>query len=218
MQEIKIREGYFITFEGVDGAGKSTHVAKLCEYLDEKGYQTVRYREPGGTPFGEDIRKVLLSRDKRTSLSDMLLFNAARSEGTSSIIKPALARGNLVVADRYYDSTRVYQGIVGSLDLGEVNQVIRIATQGVIPDLTLLIDADPMIVSRGEKDQFEARGVGYQQKLRNGFLEIADKERKRIKIIPYRREDIGGMQSQIRRIVDESLKQHIKDARYGVTI
>jgi len=197
-------EGYFITFEGIDGIGKTTHITQLRRYLVDNDHSVFIYREPGGTKFGEGLRAVLKdSTVSRTSIAELLAFNAARHVGVEQIVRPALENGQVVLADRFDDSTVVYQGICGGLDLEVVNSVINIATNGLKPNLTFLIDADPSIAIRGGGDHFEDRGKGYQEELRKGFLDLAKDEPERFRIIPYRKDEFEEMQEEIRGIVAE---------------
>lgn len=190
--------GKFITFEGGEGSGKSTQARLLAERLRSLGHEVVLTREPGGAPFAERVRELLL--DARTPehspLSEALLFYAARADHLERTIRPALARGAIVVCDRFSDSTRVYQGHAGSLPQAVLDDLERIAVRPSGPDLTLVIDLDPAVglsratLRRGAKgaadtgaDRYEGRAAVYHRALREGFLAIAKAEPQRCVVI-----------------------------------
>jgi len=200
-------KGYFISFEGIDGVGKSSQASLLADYLGEMRHRNVlSYREPGGTDFGEALRRVLKNPEtSRTSLAEMLAFSAARAEGVEKVVRPALDRGEIVIADRFFHSTEVYQGICGRVDIDDLRTVTRIATGGLIPDLTFLIDADPNDAIKSDRDHYENKGMDFQRRLRAGFLKLFDENLERFRIIPYRKGDIEGMQGEIRGLVDAFL-------------
>ena len=167
----------FIAFEGGEGAGKSTQEQRLAEHLTGFGHEVVRTREPGGTPAAEAIRGIVLSPEFAglDSRSEALLFAAARGEHAARIIRPALERGAIVVCDRYLDSSVAYQGFGRDLGASTVRDLSLWATGGLIPDLTIVLDIDPVIgLSRiTAPDRLEAEPLAYHQRVRAAFLEIA---------------------------------------------
>jgi len=179
-----------LTFEGIDGCGKTTQVLLTYRYLLAKGYPVQLFREPGSTPVAEKIRDILL--DKRLTITDvteLLLYEAARAELTGRELQPALSRGQFVLCDRFYDSTTAYQGYGRKLDIRMVRSLHKVAVGGVVPDLTFLLDVDLRTAfSRCGKnlDRLESQSKAFFNRVRRGFLEIARKERKRIKVIDAR--------------------------------
>jgi dTMP kinase len=169
----------FFSFDGIDGAGKSTQVRLLETALRERGLEVVVCRDPGSTPLGERIREVLLTSGSGTPIgrrSEMLLYMAARAQLVDQVIRPALDSGRIVIADRYLLANVVYQGHAGGLDPQEIWQVGRVATQGLLPDCVFLLDMDPdQAVQRLDRplDRMESQGSAYRQRLRVGFLQEA---------------------------------------------
>jgi dTMP kinase len=162
-------------------------------------------REPGSTPIGEKIRKILLDKknDQMTPESEMLLYMAARSQLVTQRIQPALKKGVIVVCDRFLDSTRAYQGFGLGMDMRIINSLGAFAARGIAPDLTVYIDLAPrqgLSARRREKDRIENRSLSYHQKVRRGYLALAKQEPKRIKVVKQQR-DIAATQGMIRRIV-----------------
>jgi dTMP kinase len=172
--------GRFITFEGIDGSGKSTQARLLADTLRLEGVQTVLTREPGGSPGAEEIRRLLVegNPDRWSAETEILLFTAARRDHLEKTIEPALAAGKTVISDRFADSTRVYQGATRG-DLRAHVDHLHAEMIGREPDLTFVIDMDPgAALSRGlarnsGEDRFEDFGAGFQLKLRGGFLSLA---------------------------------------------
>ncbi len=172
--------GLFITFEGIDGSGKSTQARLLSAYLKSKGTDVVLTREPGGSPGAEEIRRLLVegSPDRWTPETEILLFTAARRDHLEQTIRPALARGATVISDRFADSTRVYQGAARG-ELADLVNRLHEMVIGVEPDLTFIIDMEPAeALSRGlarksGEDRFEDMGESFQAKLRQGFYQLA---------------------------------------------
>lgn len=169
--------GAFIAFEGGEGAGKSTQEARLAARLIGAGHEVVRTREPGGTPAAEAIREVVLSPayaglDAR---AEALLFAAARGEHVARVIRPAIARGAIVVCDRYIDSSIAYQGVGRSLGVERVRDLSTWATNGLMPDLTVVLDVDPVIglARLIEPDRLEAEPLAYHASVRQAFLDLA---------------------------------------------
>ena len=181
--------GRFITFEGGEGAGKTTQARRLADHIMARGHQVVVTREPGGSPFAEKVRDLALEAFEPgpCQLAETLLFNAARADHLDKVIRPALDRGRWVICDRFLDSTRVYQGEVGGLEEGVLDSLDEIVVAGTRPDLTVVIDLDPVVglarveqrrgaASARDVDRFETRGADYHEKLREGFLKIARRE------------------------------------------
>ena len=188
-----ISRGKFITFEGGEGAGKSTQINLLADKLKGAGFQVLLTREPGGSPGAEAVRHVLLSGAAEPFGTDMeaILFAAARSDHVEQVIKPALKRGINVLCDRYYDSSRVYQGMTGDVDEGMIASLVNVACEDAWPDLTLILDLDPeeglrrANKRRGNEvaDRYEKEDFAMQVARRNGFLKIADEEPERCVVI-----------------------------------
>lgn len=185
--------GLFITFEGGEGAGKSTQIARLAEKLRDKRYGVLVTREPGGSAGAEAVRHVLLSgaAEPLGAKAETLLFAAARIDHLDSTIRPALQRGEIVLCDRFADSTRVYQGTTGGIDLRFIKSVEKLALDGTRPDLTLLLDIDPEEGLRraaarrgeGEVDRFEKEALDIHRRRREAFLAIAAAEPDRCCVI-----------------------------------
>lgn len=187
--------GRFITFEGPEGGGKSTHVKELAETLRSLGKTVLLTREPGGTPLAEKIRGLVREEleDPPVTRSEVLLFLAARAQVVANVIKPALARGEWVLCDRFADSTFAYQGYGRGIDVGLLRQLNDFATEGLVPDLTILLDVPPE-VSRARlaerqaatatvADRIELAGREFHRRLRDGFLELAKGEPERFTVI-----------------------------------
>lgn len=182
-------KGVFITFEGIDGCGKSTQLALLKEELDKEGLEYIEVREPGGTVVGEKIRNILLDKknDSMTRMAELLLFEAARAQITEEVIVPALTRGTHVICDRFYDSTSAYQGYANKMGRDLTDFLNLKATNDTRPDITFLLDIDPEAAYkrravRGEEDRIELMGLSYQEKVREGYLELARSE-ERIRVV-----------------------------------
>ena len=183
-------QGLFITFEGIDGSGKSTQARALETRLAGLGRSVIRTREPGGSPGAEDIRRLLVEGDpeKWSAETELLLFTAARRDHLEKTITPALSQGQVVISDRFADSTRVYQGATRGDLRAMVDDLHRLMIARE-PDLTLIIDMDPEAaltrgLARGSgEDRFEDFGLGFQQKLRTGFLNLASEVPDRCKVI-----------------------------------
>ena len=168
--------GLFVTFEGIDRSGKTTQARLLVEAL---GADAVAVREPGGTPFGERVRELLKDPDAQIGPhAEALLFAAARAELCRQVIRPALARGRVVVSDRFLDSSLAYQGAARGLGVDEVLEINRWATEGLLPDLTILLTIDPFAAARraGEVDRFEGEGTALQERVRAAYEQLAEAE------------------------------------------
>jgi len=182
-----MQKGLFITFEGGDGCGKTTQIKLLDEYLRNKGYKTLLTREPGSKGLGVKLREILLNYDGEVSpVCESFLFLADRAQHVDCIIKPALKEGVIVLCDRHTDSTVAYQGYGRGLDLEQIHNLNRIATSGLKPDLTIVLDVDVETSQKRvgkEKDRMESAGIEFFQKVRQGFLEIAKQEPQRVKVV-----------------------------------
>jgi len=184
--------GFFLTVEGIDGAGKSTQARMLAERLRVLGREVVETREPGGAPGAEEIRRLLVEGDPErwSPESEILLFTAARRDHVERVVEPALSRGAVVLCDRYIDSTRAYQG-AGAPDQRDLVDLLHRLTIGLDPDLTLIFDLDPAAAlerarrraSDLAEDRFERKGQGFQARLREEFLAIAAAEPARCALI-----------------------------------
>ena len=190
-----MQRGVFITFEGSEGCGKSTQIqslAKRCQALNQPVLLT---REPGGTPIGEVIRHLLKFSEEAKEMrpeTELLLFTASRAQLVRERVQPALDAGNVVIADRFYDSTTVYQGVARKLDGQAVNFINAFAVGGCKPDITFLLDLDPELahqrmLSRAEpgnvQDRMESEPLAFYQRVRGGYLDLARKENERIVVI-----------------------------------
>lgn len=191
--------GWFITFEGIDGSGKSSHLRKAALYLSSRGADPVLTREPGGTAIGAQIRSLLLSKDSHgiSPEAETILYAADRAEHVRKLISPSLAAGRIVLCDRYTDSTVAFQGYGRGLDLSFINELNRVATAGLRPDLTLLFDVDP-VIARGRldvraagtaskepqpADRFDDEEHDFHNRVRQGYLALAAGEPDRIQVI-----------------------------------
>lgn len=184
--------GFFITFEGGEGAGKSTQMAMLAGSLKASNHDVAVTREPGGSPGAEAVRHVILSglAEPYGPVMEAVLFATSRNDHVEQVIRPAVAAGKIVISDRFADSSRVYQGMSGALDYDFVEQLQQLAINRMTPDLTIIMDIDPKIgleraaIRRaGPADRFEKETVAMHQKRREGFLTIAKREPNRCVVI-----------------------------------
>ena len=184
------KKGFFITFEGIDGSGKSTQIRKLAKFLEDSGFDIIITREPGGSVGGEEIRNLLLQGavDRWSAETEILLFTAARRDHLERTILPALQGGKIVICDRFTDSTRMYQGMRGP----KLRDLVDKLTKEVIncdPDLTIIIDIDPEISLERAKsrntaeERFEDFGVDLQKKMRRGFLDLSREFSSRMEVV-----------------------------------
>jgi dTMP kinase len=208
-----VQRGLFITLEGGEGAGKSTQARRLAERLAVLGVAVVSTREPGGTPGAEALRNMLVAggADRWSPISEALLMNAARSDHLERLIRPALARGDWVICDRFADSTRAYQGAGGGVDPEFVEALERAVVGADMPDLTLIFDlpAEAGLARATARDaeaqgRFEAKGLAFHEALRDEFLVIADGESQRCALIDAAA-DIDSVAEQIWTAVSERL-------------
>lgn len=181
-----MRKGLFITLEGVDGVGKTTQALLLKAYLEQKGHEIVHTFEPGGTALGSSIRQLLLdpSHKELSPMTEILLYAADRAQHVHETVRPALADGKTVICERFVDSSLAYQGYGLGLDLDAIRSVNHWATGGVVPDLTLYLDADPEeCLARTKPDRITERALEYYARVRAGFLTIAEAEPQRFLVI-----------------------------------
>lgn len=203
--------GMFITFEGIDGSGKSTQARTLAEHLRSKGHQVVLTREPGGSPGAEEIRRLVLegSPDRWSAETEILLFTAARRDHLERVIEPALAAGKIVISDRFADSTRMYQGLSRG-DLRGVVDRLHALMIGREPDLTFIIDMDPDLGlarardRKGGEERFEDFGADLQRKMRAGFLALAAEFPDRCRVIDGNR-PADAVAAEIAAVADRAL-------------
>ena len=180
-------QGLFITFEGIDGCGKSTQLNLLANYLIKKGYEVIITREPGGKGLGEKIREILLNYDGEVSSNcEAFLFLADRAQHIDTIVKPAVEAGKIVLCDRHTDSTIAYQGYGRGVDIPRLKMLNSLATSGFVPDLTLVFDVDvetSMLRVGKTQDRMESAGAEFFERVREGYLEIGKTEPERVKVI-----------------------------------
>jgi len=184
----------FITFEGGEGTGKSTQIERLVEHLRSRGFEVVSTREPGGTPVAEAARAILLDPALDPDpLSELFLLAAARRDLVERVIRPALTRGAVVLCDRYTDSSVVYQGMVGGVGREVVGEINRLATGGLVPDRTFLLDLDPeagMERTRrrnrpgGDRSRFDEKPLEFHRRVRDAYLALALEDTERFRVLP----------------------------------
>lgn len=203
-----MKKGFLISFEGGEACGKSTQIKLFKEYLQQQSIDFVSTREPGGTDLGEEIRNLLLhSKGKMSSQTEFLLFSASRAKLIEDIVLPALEDGKLVVMDRFFDSSYTYQGYAGNLDIDDLKSITNFATRGVVPDLTILLD---ITFEEGMKrkskdenlkdlDRIEQKGRDYHNKVREGYLKLAQQNPNRIVVIDASK-SIDEVFSQIKQV------------------
>ena len=185
------KKGKFITFEGGEGSGKSTHIERLVTRLRQEGYHVLIAREPGGTEVGEQIRHILQYSKQSVGMvpeTELLLFCASRAQLVREVIQPALHDGHVVICDRFFDSTTVYQGVGRKIDPQAVATINKFAIGTSLPDLTLIIDLDPRIGlerARGRElfDRMESQSLEFYDRVRQGYLELAKRDAGRVKVI-----------------------------------
>ena len=202
----------FITLEGPEGSGKTSQIAPLAEFLRRQGFSVVITREPGGTPIGDQIRAVLHNVENKsmTAVTELLLYSAARAQHVRELIAPALAAGQVVLCDRYADSTLAYQGYGRDVDMQDLAAMTRVATGGLQPDLTLLLDID---VARGlarrlaggeEMNRLDLETVAFHERVRAGYLQMAQAEPQRWRCVDADR-PVEAVQADLRAIVQARL-------------
>lgn len=188
-------QGLFVTFEGLEGAGKSTQAKLLADRLSAAGYPVTLVREPGGTPVGETIRGILAdpAHEDMGPLTEVFLFAASRSQLVEQVIRPQIGEGNIVICDRYFDATLAYQGYGRGVHPTQIREISDICSWGVRPDITFLIDIEPArglsrvrtrsVETLTKLDRFEQLDLGFFERVREGYLEIAHEEPFRVKVL-----------------------------------
>ena len=202
----------FITLEGPEGSGKTSHIPYLVEYLREKGHTVFPTREPGGTSISEQIRDILhdLKNAEMHPHTETLLYQAARSQIVEQVIKPRLAAGEIVISDRYYDSTIAYQGYGHQQDLEQVRSLVKYATGGLVPDLTVLLDVDVEIGLKRKKqngvewNRMDAHEVEFYQRVRTGYLEMVKEEESRWVVV-----DAGKSWDEVQQALRQVILHHL---------
>jgi dTMP kinase len=211
-----MNRGLFITLEGIDGTGKSTQLRLLAQHLKERGLAVRVTREPGGTKVGERIRKILLASTttRLAPLAELALMYAARAQHLQEVIRPALAKGEIVVSDRYNDASLAYQGYGRELGAETVRAFDRLICARTQPDLTLLLDLAPRLSlqraltrqsrRKSKQERFELQGMNFHKRVRDAYLAIARKEPRRVKVVQADA-PVAEVQAQIRKLVDALL-------------
>jgi dTMP kinase len=191
-----MKAGQFVSFEGIEGCGKTTQIGLLSEFLTKRSLPHTITREPGGTDVGEGIRRILLHSETihLTAAAELLLFYASRSQNIAEKIVPALQRGHIVICDRFYHASMAYQGYGRGIPLEFINKITDLVCDGYRPELTILLDIDPEVgLERArarnhkradDEGRFEALNLDFYTRVRNGYLEIASREVHRVKVIP----------------------------------
>ena len=209
----------FITFEGVEGSGKTSQIQRLKKYLTQKGIPCKVTREPGGSPIGEKVRKILLDPEHREMVpaTELLLYEAARAQHVREVLKPLLKKGGIILCDRFCDATLAYQGYGRRIDLKWIARLNRLASQGVKPDVTFLLDCPSVVglnraiqrnrtLRQEREERFEKEEIQFHHRVRKGYLAIARKEPHRVKVIDTR-EGEEKVFEKIRKIVDNLIKR-----------
>jgi dTMP kinase len=205
-----------ITFEGIEGCGKSTQVDLLFEYLVKKGYSVIKTREPGGTAFGEALRDVALQKNIQVfPLSELLTIMAIRAQHVEEVIAPALQNRTIILCDRFVDATYAYQGYGRGIDLGIIETLNRLVTKGVRPNLTVVIDCPAGVgLKRKSKnnralDRFEKEKLPFHRKIRSAYLKLADEDHRRFIVV-----DGKAKVEEIHRIIRDKVESLL--AHYGI--
>jgi len=219
-----MKRGLFITLEGIDGTGKSTQLRLLVQHLKKRGLRVRATREPGGTKVGERIRKILLASTTThlAPLAELALMYAARAQHLTEVIRPALAKGEIVVSDRYNDASLAYQGYGRKLGEEAVRAFDRLVCAGTQPDLTLVLDLAPRLSLRraqgrqsrrkSRQERFELQGMDFHRRVRRGYLAIARKEPRRVKVVRANG-PVAEVQAAIRKRVDAFLARRLRRQR-----
>jgi dTMP kinase len=208
-----VSRGIFITFEGPEGSGKSTHILGLAQWLRAQGHRVLVTREPGGTGLARTLRKFLLhTKTPVAPLAELLLYEADRAQHVAECIEPALRRGQWVLCDRYLDSTVAYQGYGRGLNLGLIHTLNRIASGGRKPDLTVLLDVPAArglrqaTARKKGKDRLEKAGLAFHQRVRRGFLKLAASEPRRFRLV-LQQTKAADTQQRVRQAAERLLKK-----------
>jgi dTMP kinase len=201
--------GSFITLEGPEGAGKTTQLKQLSKQLDILGIIHIVTRDPGGTPLGRQIRRILLNPENPVNpMSELLLYQADRAQHVSEIILPALQEGKLVLCDRYVDSTMAYQGYARGIDFAIIENLNQVATGGLRPELTILFDLDSSEglarLHPGGHDRLEREAIEFHHKVRDGYHQLVKKEPERWKVIDASK-PMTTVQTEFRKLLTEQL-------------
>ena len=220
----------FITLEGIEGSGKSTQIQHICRFLNTSGLGCVSTREPGGTSIGKKIRSILLDPDSNVMdpATELLLYTADRIQHLQEIVRPAIASGQIVVCDRYFDATVAYQGVARGLDMAMIYDLHRFICAGLKPDLTFLLDLPPEIGLKRARHQlavgartidesrFENEAIAFHERVRTGYLTIARNEPDRFRIVDaaqteadVRAQIMGFLKFDIRRFTDALAQENI---------
>jgi dTMP kinase len=201
--------GLLISVEGVEGSGKTTQCRLLADWLRGQGHPVRETSEPDGSPIGAAIRAIF-EQDSLTPLTEALLFTAARQQHVAQVIRPALDSGAIVISDRYADATLAYQGYGRGLDLQTIRELNALATGGVLPDLTLLLDLEPGVglerLGGRARDAFERLDLAFHRKVRQGYLELAREEKNRIVVLDAQ-QPADRLQGEIGKAVGDLLRQ-----------
>jgi len=214
----------FITFEGIEGCGKTTQVKRFTKYLNENGIPSINTLEPGGTEIGQDIRRILLDTNNTNlfPLTELILYAADRSQHVNEIIKPGLDQGKWVICDRYLDATIAYQGFGRGLDMEIINILNNKATGGLLPDVTILMDCEEDVgikralernkeSSQEDQGRFEKEKMEFHRRVRQGYLTLADKNKDRYIII-----DAAKTVDEVEKDIIKALKPHVDSERKRV--
>lgn len=199
----------FITLEGPEGSGKSTHATRLKSYLEGKGFKVILTHEPGGTQVGKTIREMLLHPEgKFDQTTEIFMFAADRAEHVSKIIQPGLKNGKVVISDRFTDSTLAYQCGGRGLPEDQVRYMNMVSSKGLVPELTVLLDVSPetgikRATENGTSDRFERERIKFHKRVRRKYLQIAKDDPGRVKVIKTDNKDIDKVQNEIRKAIDE---------------
>lgn len=202
--------GVFVTFEGGEGSGKSTQIKRVARHLETAGVAVRVLREPGGTTVGERIRAILLDPASAgmDAHTELLLYEAARAQLVAEVVEPALASGEAILCDRFFDSTTAYQGYGRGLDLDEIDALNHAATVGLVPHRTVLLDVEPSTglgrATRGGADRLESEDLAFHERVRAGFLEIARAEPERFRVVDGTG-DVDMVAQRVSRALDDLL-------------
>jgi dTMP kinase len=219
-----MNHGLFITLEGIDGTGKSTQLRLLAQHLKKRGLAVRVTREPGGTQVGERIRKILLASTtvRLAPLAELALMYAARAQHLQEVIRPALAKGEIVVSDRYNDASLAYQGYGRELGVETVRAFDRIVCARTQPDLTIVLDLPPRLSleraqgrqsrRKSKQQRFELQGMNFHKRVRDGYLAIARKQPRRVKVVPADG-PVAEVHAEICKLVDAFLARRLKELR-----
>jgi dTMP kinase len=205
-------KGLFISFEGIEGTGKTIQSKLLYEHFKKTGYTVILTEEPGGTRISLKIRDMLLSVENKeiTPITELLLYNASRAQHLKEVILPVLKKGGIVITDRFADSTVAYQGYGRGIDLKLIDSLERMVTEGIKPDITFLLDLDAetgLLRNKGinKTDRLELEALEFHKKVRDGYLQVAAKEPGRIKLI-----DASGSIEEIQRKIIDTITSYVK--------